>query len=111
VASRDGSTLPESSGPTITCHSRPSTPDPLTCSAAVAAVRSALGSRAANVTSYDFAYGFYCPPGQYCKVPIPANGFVIVTFTNDATVVAIVKAADDGSVDILYIEAKSQLDG
>lgn len=48
----------------------------LTCGSAVAAAEALVGPDPA-VTSIEFAYGFYCPPGYFCVLSAPNEGHVV----------------------------------
>lgn len=75
----------------------------LTCRAAISAVSTALGETAADVTTYEFRYGEYCPVDALCKPPDPDTGFVIVTLANGHSEVGFV-ALDSGDVVVKRVE-------
>jgi hypothetical protein len=75
------------SGPTVTCDpvpdnwhpiQTPGSPAPtrLTCENAVAAAEAQVGDDS-GITSIEFHYFFWCPPGYYCTITTANDGHVV----------------------------------
>ncbi len=85
----------------------------LTCDHAIAAAKAALTPALGTVTSLDFGYGRYCPPGWHCG-PFPIGGddlgFVIVAFSNSPSVVVSLVRGSGTTVVVTKIDKLADLD-
>jgi hypothetical protein len=52
----------------------------MTCEDAVAAAITALPAFHPSITTIEFHYGSWCPPGEGCQAPRSDIGFVVFTF-------------------------------
>jgi hypothetical protein len=58
--------------------------EPLRCRAAVRAAVAALPTTHPGVRAIEFHYGGYCPPGYYCSLPVPTQGYVVFRMVEPA---------------------------
>lgn len=94
--------------PALSCEGPPTivfddgTPIPivLTCDRAIAAAVAAIPLGHDRVTSLDFGYGRYCPPGWRCGPPAGTGdiGFVIVEMADTPTILVTVEAGPSGNI-------------
>ena len=95
------STSPIAAEPTVVCHSGTVNHDAtkpivstLTCEAAVAAARKLVGADPA-VTSIEFAFGAWCPPGWFCALELPNTGHVVLHRDGHLPDLRVVVVADE----------------
>jgi len=78
-------------GPKVTCDGLPDhwlptdasgspIPVTLTCANAVAAAKASVGPDP-DISSIEFHYFFWCPPGEYCAITTADDGHVVFHFT------------------------------
>jgi hypothetical protein len=78
----------------------------LTCEAAVDAAFAALpavagGPAVGEITSIQFGFGRYCPPGERCLIEVPnGDGFVVFVLRDGPSYLASVQAGQTGAVSV-----------
>ena len=91
---------PGVSCPDISVWGRPPT---LTCTDAVLAAIAALPVIHPSITTIEFFYGSWCPPGEGCQASRPAKGYVVFSFIVGSP--QIVKVAERPNVGVVTIGA------